>query len=159
MPAALPPAARVLADVVTDAVGAACSGDRAAFDDALRRLALLDPEYVRLLLGGIVRALLEEQHAEGLDGDDLRALIEDAMARTSRWWPEVDAAVLLVVVAGALGVHPEPDELPGRPPTPDEVTAHACVLVADRLGAVRRLGRYVEAAFAEIARAETVELP
>ena len=66
--------------------------------------------------------------------------------------------MLVVLLSGALGSHDLDEEQPGI--TPAEMARTAPLLVADLL---RRRGRslsaYLDAALAEIARAETVEMP
>jgi len=85
--------------------------------------------------------------------------------------------VMVVVLSGALGIHPDtpPDPSTGqeRPPVLDDpwdavpprpsasaVTQHAVVLLADLLSVRGRpLRGYLEAAFTEMARRDTVEQP
>ena len=120
----LPPPARAIATAVGDAVAAAQAADAAAFDDAAGRLALADPEHVRVLLGDAVRLLLEELHPDGLDGDDLREVTSRGARAAAPWFPGVRPGVLVVVLAGALGVHPDTppdgtrDERPSEPDDP-----------------------------------------
>jgi hypothetical protein len=63
--------------------------------------------------------------------------------------------VLLVVLTGALGLS-DPDEQPVLPPA--AVARNAVLLLAHLLGQ-RPAARYLDAAFAELQRAETVEMP
>ena len=171
--AELPPAARAVAAAVTDGVTAASAADPAAFEDAARRLSLAEPEHVRVVLGGVVRPLLEELHPDGVDADDVRAVTADAVTAVAAWWPSVDPDALVVVVAGALGVHPEafpatdgaeddgaPRDEPAPLPTPDAVTRHALLLVARLLTARGgRVRTYLELSFTELALAEAAEQP
>jgi len=172
----LPPAARAIAAAATDAIAAAQAGDTTAFDDACSRL-LTDPEHARVILGDTVRLLLEEILPDGVDGDDLREIIGRCAQRAGPWFPGVDPGVMVVVLSGALGIHPDtpPDPRPGEdeppvlddpwdavPPRPSAaaVTQHAVVLLADLLSVRGRpLRGYLEAAFTEMARRETVEQP
>ena len=172
----LPPAARAIASATTDAIAAAQAGDTAAFDDACSRL-LTDPEHARVILGDAVRLLLEEVLPDGVDGDDLREIIGRSARSAAPWFPSVDPGVMVVVLSGALGIHPDspPDPSTGdeRPPELDDpwdavpprpsaaaVTQHAVVLLADLLPVRGRpLRGYLEAAFTEMARRETVEQP
>jgi hypothetical protein len=173
---ALPPVARASAAPVTEGVDAAAAADAQAFETAARRLALAEPEHVRVVLGGVVRPLLEELHPDGVDADDVRALVVDAVTAAAPWWPAADPDALVVVVAGALGVHPEvfppapddgddggdgaPRDEPAPLPTPDAVTRHALLLVATLLAARGgRLRSYLERSFTELALAETTEQP
>ncbi|OLF14363.1 hypothetical protein BLA60_04345 [Actinophytocola xinjiangensis] len=173
----LPPAARAIASATTDAIAATRAGDPTAFDDACDRLLLADPEHTRVILGDTVRLLLEEVLPDGVDGDDLREIIGRGARTAAPWFPGVDPGVMVVVLSGALGIHPDspPDSRTGeeRPPEPDDpwdavpprpsaasVTQHAVVLLADLLSVRGRpLRGYLEAAFTEMARRETVEQP
>ena len=49
----------------------------------------------------------EAAHPDGLDGDDVGAVVRDAASRD----PEVAPADVVTVVLGTLGVHPEPERL------------------------------------------------
>jgi hypothetical protein len=169
--AELPPPVRAIANAVTDAVRAGAGSDAAAFADAAGRLALADPEHVRLVLGAVVRLLLEDLYPDGVDGDDLRTLIAGTVAAASPWSPGLDPGVLVVVLSGALGVHedvrPEGEVPPDDPwdqvpprPSAAEVTRHALVLACDLLAAGGRPVRgYLETAFTEIAQQERTEQP
>jgi len=172
----LPPAAQAIASATADAIAAAQAGDTAAFDDACNRL-LTDPEHARVILGDTVRLLLEEVLPDGVDGDDLREIIGRSARSATPWFPSVDPGVMVVVLSGALGIHPDtpPDPRPGEewppvlddpwdavPPRPSAaaVTQPAVVLLADLLSVRGRpLRGYLEAAFTEMARRETVEQP
>jgi hypothetical protein len=173
----LPPAARAIATATTDAIAAAQAGDTTAFDDACGRLLLADPEHARVILGDTVRLLLEEVLPDGVDGDDLREIIDRSARSAAPWFPSVDPGVMVVVLSGALGIHPDtpPDNGTGeeRPPELDDpwdavpprpsaaaVTQHAVVLLADLLSIRGRpLRGYLEATFTEMARRETIEQP
>jgi hypothetical protein len=170
---ALPPVARAIAAAVADGVTAAGAADAGAFDDAARRLSLADPEHVRLVLGGVVRPLLEELLPDGVDADGAREVAGDAVRAAVPWWPAVDAGALIVVLAGALGIHEDaapatdedgddgsPREEPAPRPSADAITRHALLLVATLLASRGRpLRPYLEQSFTELARAETVEQP
>jgi hypothetical protein len=153
----LPGPARVIAETTTTAVTAAWARDRPAFEEAAGQLALLDPEQVGIVLGAVVRSLLEDLHQDGLTGDDIRNVLERCARSALEWCPRVDPDVLLVLLAGALGVHPDQDESP--PPAGTAVAWHAPLLVADLAGTDRQLAGHLHGAFAEIARAETLEAP
>lgn len=151
----LPAAARAIAAAATDAVTAARAASPEDFAEAAGRLAAADPQRVALLLGTVVRTLLEETHPDGLDGEDLRAVLERTARAGASWDSEVDPAVLLVVLTGALGLS-DPDEQPPVPPP--AVARNAALLTADLLGP-RPLAPYLTAALTERHRAETIELP
>jgi hypothetical protein len=150
-----PRGARVIAESVTAAAGAAKAGDGDGFADAVGRLSTVDPQRVAVVLGWAIRSLLEELHPDGMDGEDLRAVLTDCATAAGAWKSEVDPSVLLVVLTGALGLS-DPDEQPALPPA--AVARNATLLLAHLLGD-RALARYLDAAFAELQRAETIEMP
>jgi len=155
----LPPAARAVATALLAAVGAATQADAEALRTAAGELAGLDSEQTGTAQGNVTRMLLEELHPDGLDSDDIRAVLEGCTRWAAQWLPEIDPHVLLIVLAGALGIHPEEHEEVPRP-TPQALALHAPVLLAHLLtGTGRDLGPYLTAVFAEIARAETMEAP
>ncbi|GIG60223.1 hypothetical protein Lfu02_45950 [Longispora fulva] len=154
----LPPRARAIATAATEGVEAARAGDPEAFGAAAGRLAEFNPEQIRLVLGAVVRALLEDQHADGLTGDDVQAALGRCVRSAIAWFPDLDVNVLIVLVTGALGVHPEEGEIAA--PAPLAVAQHATLLVSDLVTAADRpLHGYLAASLAEIARAETMEMP
>lgn len=162
----LPPAARAVSAATTDAVAAARSRDAEAFEEATARLSAAEPESVRVVLGVVVRALLEDLHPDGVASDDLLELIKSCVRTAFGWYPAVDVQVLIVVLTGALGVH-EPDEEPRRV-SPLEVARHAPLFIAELLSAtgsaartaeIRPLPDYFTDAFVEISRAELNEMP
>jgi hypothetical protein len=154
----LPRPARAIAVSADAAVSAVMSRDPAAFESAAGQLAALGPEQVGLVLGAVVRSLLEDIHPDGLAGDDVQAVLERCARAAAQWLPRVDPGVLVVLLTGALGVH-EAHEEP-RPLDALDVARHAPLLVADLLTTSgSSLTGYLDAALAEIARAETVEMP
>jgi hypothetical protein len=175
----LPGPARAVGSAVTKAVTAAVAADRAEYEPAAAELA--DPA-TGIVLSSMTRTLLESQHPDGLDSDDIAKVLGRCYQSTVAWLPEVDVAVLLAVLASALGIHepgltydeigpPPPgrdsdewrdptDEVPHHAPTPVEYAHHAPLLIADLLAAGRmRLNPVLDAAFAEIAEAESMEMP
>lgn len=143
-----------LSRALTDAVGAAGRADAPAFDEATGRLVTgYDPEHVRRLLAGALRPVLEQAHPDGVDGDDLAALLEACAKATVGWWPRVEPVALAVVLTGAFGVQVATrEELPVRVDDAD-VTRHAVLLLDHVLREHRlRLPPVLAAAFAEIAR-------
>jgi hypothetical protein len=156
----LPAAARAISAATTDAVTAARATDVIAFDEAVARLAAAEPEQVRVVLGVVVRALLEDLHPDGVSGDDLLDLIKSCARTSYGWYPGVDLDALVVVLTGALGVH-EP-ELEPRKFSPLDVARHAPLFIAELLAAGRAerpLTAYFAAAYLEISRSELNELP
>lgn len=155
----LPPAPRAIASAATAALTAAAAEDAAAFQQAAQRLAALDPEQVGLVLGAVVRTLLENSHAAGLTGDDMLDVVARCATANAGWFPALDADVLVVLLAGSLGIQTGDDE--PRPISPLEMSSHASLLIATLLGPApgRAFHAHLDAAFREIARSETVEMP
>ncbi|MEV0898687.1 hypothetical protein [Actinoplanes sp. NPDC049802] len=143
----LPAPARPIAVAATAAIVAVRALDPTALDDAVARLAALDPARNGLVLGTAVRLLLEDGHPDGLTADDVRS----ALASCVRSWPEqADPQVVLWLLAGALGVLDE-DGTP--PPEPGALARNAAVLLADLL-AGREPAPWWTATLAEIERAQ-----
>jgi hypothetical protein len=130
-------------------VTAARDQDAEALTGAVAELSALDQAQVGLILGTTVRTLLELTHPDGLDGDDIRTVLEQSVRTAAKWQPEVDPHVMLILLAGALGVHD--DEEP--PPGPEALARHSALLIAHLLGA-RVLGEVVTVALGEIERAQ-----
>jgi hypothetical protein len=145
----LPTAARPIAAAADAAVAAARRRDSEAFAEAVGDLAVLDPAQVGLILGTAVRLLLEDTHPDGLDGDDVRNALEHCVRWAAEWQPEVDAHVVLVLLAGALGVLDD-DE---APPASEALAQSAALLLTDLLGP-RSAPDYLTAALQEIERAQ-----
>jgi hypothetical protein len=145
----LPAPARPIAAAADAAVAAARARDAETTADAVGALAALDPGTTGLILGTAVRVLLETTHPDGLDGDDVRKVLEHCVRASAGWQPDVDPHVLLVLLAGSLGVLDE--EVP--PPKPDELALHATLLFADLLGE-RPMRDLLTAALGEIERTQ-----
>jgi hypothetical protein len=146
----LPPPARPIAAAADAAVAAAREHDAAALDDAAAGLAKLDAAQVGLVLGTAVRLMLEERHPDGLDADDVRAVLEHCVRTAVPWCPDVDPHVVLLLLAGALGVQEE-DGTP--PPAPAVLARHAALLLADLRG-WRSMREHLTRALEEIERAQ-----
>jgi hypothetical protein len=177
----IPGPARDLVRTITGAVDTAISGqDVAGYETVTSRLAA-QPAGGRVL-GDLLRALLEDTHPDGLNSDDITLVIGRCYRAAAAWLrPErVDVAVLLAVLAGALGIHEpgiteaaldlppgdageyrDPDESAVvAPPAWPDYAWHAPLLAADLLPfAPATLDSYLEAAFAEYAREAREELP
>jgi hypothetical protein len=147
----LPAPARPFAAAVSAAVSAAADRDAGAFADAVAGLAALDPSRVGLVLGTLVRVLLEDGHPDGLDAGDVRAVLERSVRSSAQWQPDVDPQVMLLLLAGALGVYDPDDGQP--PPPPGAVARHGALLVAELVGK-RSLADCLTWTFAEIERAQ-----
>ncbi|MFB6391541.1 hypothetical protein [Polymorphospora lycopeni] len=147
----LPPAAREIARASTEAVAAARAHDVEAYGSAVTDLGAADRSGA--VLGAVVRLLLEQTHPDGLDGDDVRQVLERCVRSAATWQTGVDPHVVLVLLAGALGVYDPDDDT--TPPDAQAVARHAPLLVADLLAVGGRpLDGYLTAAFAEIERTE-----
>jgi hypothetical protein len=154
--AALPASVRQVLDAVLDAAHAVRSRDAQALDAARTRLDSCDPELQRLLLGGAVRTAVERTHAQGLDGDDARDLLERCVRAGLAWLPDVEVPALIVVLTGALGMQ-DPDQ---EQPLPPATTAVHAVLLLAELGAGPAQVRHdLDVAVAELARHQTIEMP
>jgi hypothetical protein len=147
----LPAPARPIAIAMSDAVAAARQREPEAFADATGALGALDASQVALVLGTVVRLLMEDQHPDGLAGDDVREVLERCVRASATWQPDIDPHTLLIVIAGALGVH-DPDEQ-HPPPKPDVLARHAALLVVDLLG-TRAVDGYLNRAADEIERTQ-----
>jgi hypothetical protein len=152
----LPGPVRSVLDAVTVTADAVAARSAPSFAAASILLGEQDPELLRLLLGHAVRQAVEERHPDGLDAEDARAVLEECVRRSLAWLPDVEVPALVAVLTGALGLQ-DPAEDPVVP-TP-VIAAHALLLL-DALPVPRpALSRYLDAAVAELARAQTVELP
>lgn len=150
----LPAPAQAIAVAASDAVAAAQHRDRDGLEAAVGPLAATEGS--GLVLGAVVRLLLEEAHPDGLGGDDIRRVIEYCVRAAAVWEPAVDPHLLLVLLASALGVHDQDEQAPR--PAPDSLARHTALLVAHLLSSTPRpLAGYLTAAFAEIERTELLD--
>jgi hypothetical protein len=168
---------RALRTAVSEAVRAAAAEDGPALADCGPALAALNEPRLRIVLGEMLRSAMEELHPDGLSSADAQDLIEHCTEQAG-WYPELDPAVLVVVLLGAFGAH-DPDQQPAWPPA--MVAQHAAVLLVDLLAGTGSAGQPVgpaelagqadpaelagraeallDRALAELERAETMELP
>jgi hypothetical protein len=146
----LPVAARPIAAATEAAVTAARGRDGEAMTKAVGDLGASDPAQVGLILGTGVRLLLEDQHPDGLTGDDVRAVLQSCVRAAAEWQPGVDPHVVLILLAGALGVHDDDGE---PPPKPEVLARHAVLLIADQIGE-RSIRDHLDRALGEIERAQ-----
>lgn len=145
----LPAPARPIAAATDAAVAAARDRDVTALTTAVSELTALDQAQVGLIQGTTVRLLLEAAHPDGLDGDDIRDVLEQSVRASAEWHPEVDPHVVLILLAGALGVYDDDEP----PPKPDALARHAALLIAYLLGP-RPLPELLTLALGEIERAQ-----
>ncbi len=146
----LPTTARSIAAAALIAVEAANRRDVDPFEEAATTLSTTDGS--GLVLGSVVRLLLEEQNPDGLGADEVKAALLDCITWASSWAADVDPHAVLVLLASALGVH-DPDNAEVPDPSPRELSRHGALLTAFLLGA-RPLDPYLATAFAEIRRKE-----
>jgi hypothetical protein len=156
MSAPVPAPVRAVLQAVLEAAHAVQAQDAEGFAATELRLAIADPELVRLLLGGAVRTALERTHAQGLDGDDARDLLERCVRSALAWLPDVEVPALIVVLTGALGMQ-DPDE--EQPLPPATIAVHAVLLLAELGAGPGQVRQDLDVAVAELARHQTVELP
>jgi hypothetical protein len=146
-----------MAETVDAVVTAARAGDPVAFGEAMTGLAALDREQLAVLLGTVMRELLERSHPDGLDSDDAQHVLSSTARRAVAWYEPLDGAALLEALIGALGVT-DPDGAPQ--PEPDAVLAHGVLLIADQLHVLgQQLPPVLKYALGELQRAQTMELP
>jgi hypothetical protein len=146
----LPAPARPIAAAASAAVDAAQRRDDDALAAAVDDLAALDPAQTGLVLGTLVRLLLEGAHPDGLDGEAVRDVLEHCVRTSAEWQDDVDPHLVLLLLAGALGVADRGDD---PPPKQDALARHTALLVADLLGP-RPVAPLFTAALAEIERAQ-----
>jgi hypothetical protein len=150
----LPAPAQAIAVAASDAVTAAQGQDRDGLDAGVGRLAATEGS--GLVLGAVVRLLLEEAHPDGLDGEDVRRVIEHCVRAAVVWEPAVDPHLVLVLLSSALGVHDQDEQAPRLPP--DSLARHGALLVAHLLSSTPRpFAEYLTVAFAEIERTELLD--
>lgn len=123
---------------------------------AAAQMAAAGTELLRVLLGGAVRTALERVHPQGLDGEDARDLLERCVRSALAWLPDVEVPALIVVLTGALGMQ-DPDDEPML--APDVIAVHAVLLMAELGAGPDAIQRDLDGAIAELARAQTVEMP
>ncbi|MEV4709352.1 hypothetical protein [Actinoplanes sp. NPDC049316] len=146
----LPAPARPIAAATSAAVAAARDHDVAVLTEAVAELGVQDQTQAGLILGTAVRLLLETAHPDGLDADDVRAVLAGSVRAAAAWCPGVDPQTMLYLLAGALGVW-EDDGSP--PPKPDELALHAALLI-EHLTGTRPVTEVMTATLEEIQRAQ-----
>jgi hypothetical protein len=142
---------------ISEAIEAALSKDSDRFTAAADRLALQDRQRLVLLQAWMIRSLLERLHPDGLSSADAQDVLRNCLQSAAGWFPDTDPAVLVQVLTGALGMSdPDAPAVAG----PETFGQHAALLTADLLSTTAQpLAGYLDAAFAELERAETIELP
>jgi hypothetical protein len=143
---------------ITEAVEAALSQDADRFAEAAGRLAVQDPQRLTLVQAWVLRSLLEQVHPDGLSSEDAQDVLRRCLLSAAAWYPQADPGTLVLVLTGALGLS-DPDEASSAA-GPAALATAAALLIADLLGvAGGPLTGYLDAALAELERAETIELP
>jgi len=181
-----PAPVRAIGAAVLRAVDAAAGTDPQAYQDAAATVVGLPTGPTGLVLATVTRTLIEELHPDGLDADDVQLVLARCYRSAHGFLGDaVDVRVLIAVLAAALGIHeagltyeemgsieaasddwppaPHTDDgeaATGRPPTPAEFAWHAPLVIADLLAASgRRIGPYLDAAFADLATGAAMEIP
>ncbi|MDQ1721563.1 MAG: hypothetical protein QOI26_1297 [Pseudonocardiales bacterium] len=143
---------------VSEAVEAALSHDADRFAQAAERLAVQDPQRLALVQAWVLRSLLEQLHPDGLSSADAQDVLRRCLLSAAAWHPLADPGVLVLVLTGALGLS-DPDDATAAI-GPAALSHGAALLIADLLSvAGGTLTGYLDAALAELERAETIELP
>lgn len=146
-----------MALAVGSAVAAARSGDAAAFADAVTELGNADSEQLAVVLGTVMRDLLERSHPDGLDADDAEQVLLGCTRSAAGWYEPFDSGLLIQALTGALGIT-DPDQEPGAGGI--AVVAHGILLIADQLrDLAEELAPVLGYALGELMRAQTMELP
>ncbi|AGL20628.1 hypothetical protein [Actinoplanes sp. N902-109] len=146
----LPAPARPIAAATAAAVRAAKEQDPQALTEAVAELGAQDQAQTGLILGTAVRLLLETRHPDGLDADDVRAVLAGTARSAAAWCPGVDPQVLLYLLANALGVW----EDDGEPVPKSEALGRHAALLIDHLVAAEPITDVLTATLAEIQRAQ-----
>ncbi len=158
---------------IGESVEAARAEDAERFGEAAGRLAAQDPHRLVLVQAGVIRSLLEELHPDGLSSADAQDVLRRCLTWAAAWYPQADPGVLVLVLTGALGLtdsagpaasDSDPDaDVAGSLPAaagPATLSEGAALLIADLLGtAGAPLAGFLDAALAELERAETIEMP
>jgi hypothetical protein len=162
---------RAIRTAVADAVLAAFEADPERFKDASTALAALHQQRLTVVQGTIVRQLLEDLHPDGLAGEDAQEVLTRTFKAAAEWYPPVDVEAMIAVLMGALGAA-DPDETSQL--NQAGIAVHGSLLIADLLTAgllansmespspekaSTLLNAKLDHAFAEIQRAETMEMP
>lgn len=161
---------------IGESIEAALAQDAERFTEAAGRLNVQDPQRLVLVQAGVIRSLLEDLHPDGLSSADAQDVLRRCLISAASWYPRADPGVLVLVLTGALGLaegtgpapaaasdaesdsdtEPEPTPAAG----PAALSQGAALLIADLLTAAGApLRGYLDAALAELERAETIELP
>lgn len=152
-----PEPARTMARAIDATVSAAQAGDAEAFAAGLADLNRVDRAQLAVLLGAVLRDLLERAHADGLDADDAERVLDSCLRATTPWYGPLDTDALVRALTGALDIV-DPDDGPEL--AGPAVVTHGLLVIADQLTVLRQeLPPVLELALRELMRAQTVELP
>ncbi|MGF7236589.1 MAG: hypothetical protein ACQSGP_16755, partial [Frankia sp.] len=110
----------------------------------------------RDVLHVLTLGLVEQAFPDGVDADDIRALLADVLRPAVAWLPDLDSHSVVLVLAGTLSVL-DPDAPPGEP----EALPIAYALAISHLLRVLDLPLEPELAraFDKIRTSQTMELP
>lgn len=149
--------AATMATAVTSALAEAWDRNAGAFDAAVATLGRLDRSQVATLLGTMLRDLIERSHPDGLDSEDANEVLQSCARFAAGWYPDFGEPAAVQALVGALGVGEPDDE--GRP-AELAVLTHGLLLIADQLSiAGLDAVPVLDAALAELLRAQTIEMP
>jgi hypothetical protein len=152
-----PDPARTMARAIDATASAAQAGDADAFAAGLGDLNGVDRAPLAVLLGAVLRDLLERGHADGLDADDAEQVMDSCVRGAARWYGPVDTEALVRALTGALDIT-DPDDAPAL--AEPAVVTHGLLLIADQLTVLQLdLPAVLDVALRELMRAQTVELP
>jgi len=99
--------ARTIGAAICRTVEQAQQRDLFEFQGTTNVLAELPAEQVGLVLGTVVRLLLEDRHVDGIDGDDIREVLNRCYLAAVSWLPPATIQIepLVAVLSSALGIH------------------------------------------------------
>lgn len=152
-----PEPARTMARAIDATVSAAQAGEADDFAAGLADLNRVDRAQLAVLLGAVMRDLLERAHPDGLDADDVEQLLDSCIKATTPWFGLLDTDALVRALTGALDIT-DPDDAPEL--AGPAVVTHGLLLIADQLSTMNQaLPAVLELALQELMRAQTVEMP
>ncbi len=154
----LPAPAAALDRLLVEATEATAARREDRLRAALDRLATARPEHLSRLLAAAVRPALERHHPDGVDSDDLVAMVRGLVGAHPRG--TVDPFAVAVVLTGAFGIAiTPPDDDPTVPQIdPEVLTRHAILVLAHLAPDRHTLRALLDEAWSEIARSEVFDV-
>jgi hypothetical protein len=146
-----------MARAIDATVAAAQAGSAEDFAEGLADLNRVDRAQLAVLLGAVMRDLLERAHPNGLDADDAEQMMDSCLRATTPWYGSLDTDALVRALTGALDIT-DPEDAPQL--AGPAVVTHGLLLIADQLTVLHQeLSPVLDLALRELMRAQTVELP